>query len=137
MRFPFLNKRITPLLPITIILFILVLVIFFLVPPSTQIPLGFTSFSIRYVALTLVYLLFFGIGTLIFKTRLNGTLLALFVISFLVLRLNDLKHPIFFVILAALFITVEFYFSQSGRNAEGIKKIDPTGPSHKARHDKK
>lgn len=63
--------------------------------------------------LTLIFFLFFAIGTLLFKTRTHGFLLASFIISYLILRLNDLNHPIFFILLAGLFIALEFLFAQS------------------------
>lgn len=116
MRFPFLNKRITPLIPITLCLFLTLLLIIFFVSPATQLNLGFFSLSVLYPVFFLVFLFCFGIGTLLFRNRFHGMLLSLFVICFLLLRLNDLKHPIFFVILAALFVTTEFFFAQSGKH---------------------
>lgn len=96
----------------------------FLVPPSTRIPLPpLGDFSVLFIVFPLLFILFFGIGTLLFKTRLNGLLLSLFVISFLLLRMFDLHHPIFFVILAAFFIAVEFFFFQSG--SKSTRKKEP------------
>ncbi len=120
MRLPFLNKRITPLIPITFVTFLLVLTMAFMVPPTTRIPHPFGSFSILSIVFPLLFILFFGIGTLVFRTRLNGFLLSMFIISALLLRMNDLKHPLFLVILAAFFIALEFYFTQS----EQKKKAD-------------
>jgi hypothetical protein len=115
MRFPFINRRITPLLPITIFLFLLLTAILFFLPPGAQVPFAFISLSMLTLVFPLVFLLFFGIGTLLFRSRFNGLLLGLFVVSALLLRLNDLKHPLFLILLAAFFITLEFFFAQTGK----------------------
>lgn len=113
MKLPFLNKRITPLIPLTLLLTILLILIIVFVSPHSLINLVLVEFSVLYPVFFLVFLVFFGIGTLLFKSRFHGMLLSLFVIFFLLLRVNDLKQPIFTVILIALFITTEFFFSQS------------------------
>jgi hypothetical protein len=115
MKFPFIHKRITPLFPITfIVFFCLVLLVVFL-PPTFTVSTPLFSFSILYILFLLVFLLFFGIGTLVFKSRSHGLLLSSFVIVFLILRLNDLKHPLFLALLIALFITLEFFFAQTNK----------------------
>jgi len=53
---------------------------------------------------------------------MHGFLLALFIISYLLLRLNDLNHPIFFVLLAGFFIALEFFFAQSEKKQHSPKK---------------
>src|SRR5689334_7654710 len=106
MRLPFLNKRITPLIPITIGLGIMLLLLWFFVPPSRTIPLGFSAFRVLYIGMFLLFVFLFGVGTLLFKTRTNGLLFSLFFISLLALRYFDLKHPLFAVLLLALFIAI-------------------------------
>jgi hypothetical protein len=84
-------------------------------PPTYLVSLPFISFSILYMLLALVFIFFFAVGTLSFKTRFNGMLLGLFVVCSLILRINDLKHPLFLILLAAFFIALEFFFNQSGK----------------------
>ena len=122
MRLPFINRRLSPLFPIGFIaLFSLIGIIVF-VPPSHRVAFLFFSLSILYFVLPLVFLLFFAVGTLLFKTRMHGLLLALFITSYLLLRLNDLNHPIFFILLAGFFIALEFFFAQSNKKHHSHKQ---------------
>lgn len=115
MRFPFINRRLSPLFPIGFITFLSLIAIILFIPPSFRFVTPLFSFSILSVAFPLVFVLFFAIGTLLFKTRMHGFLLSSFVTSYLLLRLNDLNHPIFFVLLAAFFIALEFFFALPGK----------------------
>jgi hypothetical protein len=117
MKLPFLNRRITPLVPITLLFLLLLITTILIIPPTMQISVLFFSFSVLYLVFPLVFLLFFGIGTLIFKSRFHGLLLATTVLCFLLLRLNGLKHPLFTVLLIAIFIVLEFFFAQTGKKA--------------------
>lgn len=123
MRFPFINRRLSPLFPIGFVTLLLLTLIIIFIPPSFRLTAPFFSLSIISIALPLVFLLFFAIGTLLFKTRMHGLLLSLFIVSYLLLRLNELNHPIFFVLLAAFFIALEFYFDQSGKKHHSQKDI--------------
>jgi hypothetical protein len=113
MRLPFLNRRISPLFPISFITLLLLLLLLIFVPPSAQVTLPFVALTAVVFFLLLVFLLCFAIGTLAFTSRFHGFLLASCVLAALLLRLSGLKHPLFIVLVIALFITLEFFFSQS------------------------
>jgi hypothetical protein len=53
----------------------------------------------------------FSAGSYIFKSKKHGILIAIFVITYLLFRLNNLTHPFFLILLLALFFTLEMLVS--------------------------
>lgn len=63
----------------------------------------------------LFFILFFAGAYEFFKFLLNqqrGLLIAFFLTLYLILRLNNLTHPIFAILIVALFITFELLFKR-------------------------
>jgi len=59
----------------------------------------------------LLALFLFSLGSYLFKSKIHGALIAMFVIIYLLFRLNNLTHPFFLVLLLALFFTLEMVTS--------------------------
>lgn len=76
----------------------------FSVMTFAQIPTLFLFFS-------LLTLFLFSTSTYLFKSKKHGILLVVFVITYLLFRLNHLTHPFFFILLLALFLTLELFVS--------------------------
>jgi hypothetical protein len=86
------------------------LVIFF--PPSSSIALATVGeLPVIYLFFPLAFLFVFSTTAYFSKSTKHGLLLALFVISALLLRLNNLNHPFFLLLLAAFFLTLELLFA--------------------------
>ncbi len=104
------TKNIGFLLIGIILLFFLILLISFF-SPNTE--LSFLSYKIP-VLIVFFLLLFstiFSLGTYIFKSKTQGVLFGLLIIGFLIFRVNNLTHPFFFILLGALFLTLELLFT--------------------------
>ncbi|HZE87347.1 MAG TPA: hypothetical protein VE090_04020 [Methylomirabilota bacterium] len=102
-RLPFL---ISALLSLVALIF---LIISF--PPTLQVSLLHISFSLLVIFFLLLGIFLFTTGTYLFKSKKHGILFACFIVSYLVLRLNNLTHPFFFILLCALFLTLELLFN--------------------------
>lgn len=83
----------------------------FCIPPSTQFAI------IGYVVPSYTFFLFllFGFlltsGMYLFRSKVHGLLISLFVICYLLLRLNGLTHPLFLILLTAIFLSLELMVS--------------------------
>lgn len=73
--------------------------------------ISFIHIPSLFLFFVLLALFLFCIGTYIFKSKKHGVLIALFVIIYLLFRLNHLTHPFFLVLLLALFFTLEMLVS--------------------------
>jgi hypothetical protein len=83
-------------------------VVYFFPPNYTVTSL---QISIVYAFYTLIFLSLFSAGSFIFKSHVHGILLGLVVVAYLLFRQNDLTHPFFALLLAALFLVLELLFS--------------------------
>lgn len=101
------RKRPLSYLIVSIALFVLLAWIVMFLSPTGQISLSILAIPILPIFLLLLFLFLFSLGTYIFKNKLQGLLIGLFVVSFFLFRLTNLTHPFFFILLAALFLTVE------------------------------
>lgn len=105
------KKRPINLLMLSLLSFVgLGLLIFFFQPTA-----HFSLFILQLPVLPFFFVLLFfscyGLCSYLFKSRRHGILITCFVIIYLLFRLNNLTHPFFLIILAALFLTVELLFS--------------------------
>jgi hypothetical protein len=98
------------LLTAAISLIATLLIIFFL-SPSEKIQLGFLSVSPLVLFLAPLLLFFFSLPTFFLKSPKHGILLSLFVLLYMIFRVNNLTHPIFLFILLGIFLTLELFFS--------------------------
>lgn len=81
------------------------------VPPTQTLLLNPVNISVIYLTLFLLGLSIFCIISYILKSSKHGILATLFVLVFFWLRLNKLLHPIFSILLIALFLTLELLFT--------------------------
>jgi hypothetical protein len=86
------------------------LILFF--PPGWILDIGYWKLEILYVFFPLLFLFLFFIGTYLFKSKKHGFFIGLFVMLYLIMRLNSLTHPFFFILLAGLFLTLELMVSR-------------------------
>jgi hypothetical protein len=82
-------------------------------PPDFKIQIFTSHLSplTSHLLFPLLFLFLFSTTTFITKNIKHGMLLGLFVICYLGLRLVNLTHPFFFLLLAGLFLMLELLFS--------------------------
>lgn len=82
------------------------------VPPTTSYDALFTmQLSVLPVFHALLFLFLFGISSFLLRSKIHGVLIGLVVVIYLLFRQNDLTHPFFALMLAALFLVLELLFS--------------------------
>ncbi|MGH7204333.1 MAG: hypothetical protein ACREHC_07855 [Candidatus Levyibacteriota bacterium] len=91
----------------SVILFILLGLILYYFSPSAEFVIFSIHLSILLAFFPLLFFALFFAGTTIFRSKWQGTLIASFVVLYLTFRLNNLTNPFFFILLAALFVTLE------------------------------
>lgn len=89
----------------------LLIILLILVPPSTTITIASLSISILPFFLFLLFGVLFTFCIAFFNSVTHGILLGLFVICYLLLRINELTHPFFLILLFAIFLTLELMVS--------------------------
>ena len=87
-----------------------------LIPPQTIGPLTISnntllSFSPVIFFFFLLAITLFSFVSYLFKSIKHGSLAAAFVIGYLLFRINGLTHPLFLILLIALFLTLELLFA--------------------------
>lgn len=76
-------------------------------PPNQAYSVLSFNLSVLLLFFPLIFLFLFSLGALILRSKFHGTLIASFVTLYLLFRLNNLTHPFFLILLAALFLTLE------------------------------
>jgi hypothetical protein len=61
--------------------------------------------------IVLVFTTLYFLGSYIFRSKSHGILIGTFTVVYLFFRLSDLTHPFFFILLFALFLTLELFVS--------------------------
>lgn len=81
--------------------------------PSSTLTIPYIPFTLPIIPLFFILLLaaLFFLTSYIFKSSKHGILVSLFVGIYLIFRLNNLTHPFFFILLFALFLTLELLVS--------------------------
>jgi hypothetical protein len=102
-------------LPFVIIFLISTISLIFYFPPTFQLQLHQFRISIITFFLLSLFLLVYFTWVFILKSRKHGLFLALFVVTYLVFRLNNLTEPLFLFLLIALYLTLEFLLSDFTR----------------------
>lgn len=105
------KKRSKILFVLSIISFITLAYVIFFYPPSWKFEIGNWKFEILPVFFLLLFTFCFSLFSYILKSLRRGTLIGIFAVSYLLLRLFGLTHQLFLVLLAALFLTIELFFS--------------------------
>ena len=101
------NKRRLPYLIIGIFSLIVLTYVILAVPPTQTLLLNQLNISVIYLTFFLLGLSVFGIISYIFKSTKHGILATLLLLAFFWLRLNKFLHPMFTILLFALFLTLE------------------------------
>lgn len=100
------------LLPFIVLFLITTCFLIFYFPPTYQIQVLQYNLPIIYPFLISVFCFFFFLGAFTLKSKKHGLFLGFFVVLYLIFRLNNLTHPLFLILLIALFLVVEFLFAQ-------------------------
>jgi len=87
-------------------------VIILLLPPTFEISLPFLSLPIIWLTFVFIFLFLYSLTAYIFRSFIHGILVGLFPITYLILRLNDVTGPIFFILLLGLFVAMEILLVQ-------------------------
>lgn len=80
-------------------------------PPSMQIAVLGLDIPLMPLFFILVFGTFYFLGAYAFKSTAHGFLLSTFISTYLLFRINELTHPFFFILLFALFLTLELFVS--------------------------
>ncbi len=86
------------------------LIIYF--PPTYQISIMHIKLPVMIPFFIVFFLLLYCLGILFLRRKKHGLIIASFVVSYLLFRLNNLTHPLFLFLLLALFLVAEFLFTQ-------------------------
>lgn len=93
------------------------LIVYF--PPSYELPVMGFRLSIVVPFFIILFLFIYCLGRLIIRSKKHAIIIGLFVVSYLLFRLNGLTHPLFLILLIALFLVIEFLFT---RRDHGVDK---------------
>src|SRR5438270_781565 len=109
------RKRPPIFLFLSILFLVLLLLLIFFFSPVWKFKIGFAylraELEILYPFFALLFLVLFCTFSYIFNSKKHGLLIGLFVISWLLLRINSLTHPFFLLLLLGLFLMFELLFS--------------------------
>ena len=116
------KKRSLKFLALSLLSFIFLLYIIVYTPPSFKFTIfpaernlaSQDNFQIPILIpfFTLLFIFVYSIIAFMFKSSIHGVLAGLFVVLYLVLRMKDLTHPFFLVLLFAIFLTLDIFFSK-------------------------
>lgn len=95
-----------------LLFFITTCFIIFYFPPTYQISIKQYNFSVLYLFFASLFFLLFFTGVFVLRSKKHGFFIGLFAISYLLLRINNLTHPLFLFLLIALFLVMEFLFTR-------------------------
>lgn len=105
------NKKSLINLFFSIVFLIALGLIIFIVPPSQQFHFVSITISVLYIFLVLLYFFMFFLSMVLLKSVKHALSISLFTITALFFLLYKLTHPLFFIMLAALFIVAELLFT--------------------------
>lgn len=103
------KKQITLLL-ISILSLLLLLYMTYAFPPQYTIGLGGVSISLIVLFFILLFFLIFGLVGYLIKSKLQGTLVSIFFICFLLFRYFQITNWFFLLLLTILFVLLEIIF---------------------------
>ena len=99
------------MLLLSVLSLITLLFIIFMLPPTYSIAFSRIHVSIILLLFIVAGLCIFAVVTYTFGSAKHGILASLFVLLYFWLRLNKIFHPMFALLLVALFLTLELLFS--------------------------
>lgn len=98
--------------PFIFIFFVITYCLIYYFPPTYQLSVQQYNFPILYLFFVSIFFLIFFSGVFILRSKKHGFFIGLFAVSYLLLRLNNLTHPLFVFLLIALFLVTEFLFAR-------------------------
>ena len=104
------NKRNFGLLIVSVLAFFAILYIVLNYSPALKLSILNFSFPILPLFFVLTFIFLYSLFTFILKSKRRGILIGLFVISYLVLRMNGLTNVFFVILLVVLFGSLELLF---------------------------
>jgi hypothetical protein len=104
------KKRSWRFLFISLALLAAVTYLIYSVPPTMQFLVFSFRISVLYIFFPLLFLCVFCFSAFLFRSEKHALLIAAFALLSLLLLSNDLNHPFFFILLAALFLVIELIF---------------------------
>jgi hypothetical protein len=105
------RKRPLHLLVLSILTFIVLVFVFFFIPPSSAIQIGI-PINILLFVFPLLFILFYSLLSFLFRKKSHGVIVGALLVLYLLLRLGGFTHPLFFLILLALLLILELLFSK-------------------------
>ena len=106
------KRRSLKLLSIALLSLSAITYIIFFVSPDYVYPILAFKLPIIILFILIITLFTYSLTTYISKNKKHGFLTSLFVLTYMLFRLNNLTHPFFLLLLLALFITLELLFSR-------------------------
>ncbi|OGH08084.1 MAG: hypothetical protein A2171_01270 [Candidatus Levybacteria bacterium RBG_13_35_9] len=97
-------------LPISIASLISLLYLVLSFPPTYQFQIADFKLQILYPALILLFSFLYFLFSFLFANNRRGLFVGLFATIYLILRLNNLTHPLFLILLLILFISLELFY---------------------------
>ena len=82
-------------------------IVIYYLPPTANYTVASLPLSILLLFFPLLFSFFFFAISALFKSNWHGSLVASFVTLYLLFRINNLTHPFFLILLAALFVSLE------------------------------
>lgn len=105
------KKRTWKFLIISILSFLTLIALITSFSPYQSLSLKFASISIVNIFYIVLALFLFSLSTFILKSKKHGILISIFVVTYFIFRASNLTHPFFFLLLMALFLTLELLFT--------------------------
>lgn len=81
--------------------------------PSENVSITGIHLSLVFLFFPLLFFFVFSVFSFFAKSNKQGILAAIFCSLYLLLRLNNLTHPFFLVLLLAIFLTLELLFKKN------------------------
>ncbi|MBP6881962.1 MAG: hypothetical protein KBC15_00215 [Candidatus Levybacteria bacterium] len=106
------KKRFLPFLVLSILSLVTLLILIFTTSPSAEVSLGPITLNYSLIILLPLLSLTFFLPSYVLKNKIHGILLSIFVAFSLLFRLQGLTHPIFFLLLLAILLTLELLFTK-------------------------
>ena len=101
--------------------FVALCIFIYAFPPTMQLSLGFVSLPILLFAFLCLFLFLYSLTAYLFRSFIHGILVGLFPIVYLFMRLQDLKSPLFLVLLAGIFVALEILLVQLTKDPNKVK----------------
>src|SRR3989304_6596763 len=97
-------------LVLSIISLVSLLYLVFVFPPTYQFQISNFKFQILYPFFFLLFSFLYFLFSFLFASKRRGLFVGAFAVTYFVLRLNNLTHPLFLILPLILFVSLELFF---------------------------